>query len=70
MLLAGLLHFAKDVNRGVGLGLSIKSFASLCSRRPITVRFVWQMVFTIAGVVLAFYVTLSATCGRLTLGVP
>ena len=65
--ITGLLHFAEDVNRAAGLGLSIKSFAPLCGRRPITVHFVWQMVLTIAGVVVGLYVALSVVCRRLSL---
>ena len=42
--ITGLLHFAHDVNRTAGLGLSIKSFGPLCGRRLVTVRFVWQLV--------------------------
>eukprot|EP01043_Picozoa_sp_COSAG02_P006326 COSAG02_NODE_179_length_31090_cov_49.813785_17_plen_507_part_00 len=48
----GLLHFAQDVNRGAGLGVSLKYCRPLCTRRPITVAFVWRMVFTVLGLML------------------
>lgn len=49
----GLLRFAQDVNRGAGLGLQLKLCRPLYGRRPITVSFVWRLVFTVAGVMLS-----------------
>jgi hypothetical protein len=45
----GLLDFAQDVNRGAGLGVSLKYCRPICTRRPITVAFVWRMVYTVLG---------------------
>ena len=49
----GLLNFAQDVNRAAGLGLQLKLCRPLCGRRPITVSFVWRLVLTVVGVMLA-----------------
>ena len=49
----GLLNLAQDVNRAAGLGLQLKLCRPLCGRRPITVSFVWRLVLTVVGVMLA-----------------
>ena len=45
----GLLNFAMDVNRGDGLGLSIRYCRPFRARRPITISFVWRMAFAVGG---------------------